>query len=459
MVAYAALGTAAAQSLSATASPFTDVPTTYWAAPFISYCAANGIINGIGDGTFNPNGNVTGFELAKMLLSAVGYGKDNEYVGSNWSINVASDAFTNGVFTSNTSANFNAPATREEAALYFFNTMLSIDKVSYSKVTGEYTDLAKTIGSTVFNLAQATGIVTGNQGNGGYATTMDLASIDSVTGNINSFANNPGTPGKCNAVPPIPAVAASPITTNYMFTSGLSDIGTIMQVYYSTASYNSTLAAYGTVYYSTTASKTVGVGDPTGSISTAAGYATAFGSIVTGAALAPATYTFMDYAGKWAPAALPITMGSAAANGTYVLYNGQIVSYSSATTTNTYLDQVTAVTTTLGAESVTLAGSGAAKSMAIIGGVVTAYTGMAVGDYVVVNVTSNNHYIITKAATVTGALAGVNYNTNAVTPYYSYSVNGKALMSSPFADKSGTGLVNEQLQHETRHRHILCLLS
>ena len=34
--------------------------------------------------TFNPEGNVTGLQLAKMILVAIGYGEMDEFVGIDW---------------------------------------------------------------------------------------------------------------------------------------------------------------------------------------------------------------------------------------------------------------------------------------------------------------------------------------------------------------------------------------
>ena len=46
---------------------------THWAEGFIKYCYSQGVIAGRGDGTFAPNANVTAVEAAKMLLVAIGY--------------------------------------------------------------------------------------------------------------------------------------------------------------------------------------------------------------------------------------------------------------------------------------------------------------------------------------------------------------------------------------------------
>jgi hypothetical protein len=129
MVCIAVLGTTATNALPNSTSSFTDMAGN-WANPFVQYLAANGIVAGRGDGTFDPNGNVTAYELAKMLLGALGYGKQGEFVGPNWALNVASlsvgDAGSGKILSGNvdqSTIDYSKPATRDEAALYIFNAL------------------------------------------------------------------------------------------------------------------------------------------------------------------------------------------------------------------------------------------------------------------------------------------------------------------------------------------------
>ncbi len=52
---------------------FTDVPADNWAAGYINAAEAAGIISGMGDGTFEPNGEVTYEQIVKMVVCALGY--------------------------------------------------------------------------------------------------------------------------------------------------------------------------------------------------------------------------------------------------------------------------------------------------------------------------------------------------------------------------------------------------
>ena len=65
-------GSEPALTANASNAKFTDIGG-HWAQKYIEYCANLGIINGRGDGTFDPNGTVTGTEAAKMMLVAMGY--------------------------------------------------------------------------------------------------------------------------------------------------------------------------------------------------------------------------------------------------------------------------------------------------------------------------------------------------------------------------------------------------
>ena len=123
MIARMMLGRDGADRLPIGDVKFSDVPETNWAAKYIAFCANKGIIVGMGDGTFRPNDNVTGTQLATMLLRALGYGVIGEYEGKGWDINAVADALYYKVFDDSLVTDFNQPATREETALYIWNTM------------------------------------------------------------------------------------------------------------------------------------------------------------------------------------------------------------------------------------------------------------------------------------------------------------------------------------------------
>lgn len=127
------LGPSTASTLIATAAPFPDVPANHTFAPYIAYCAQNGIINGYADGTFAPSGRLTGFAFLKMLLGALGYdGAIEGFTGANWSIQVAKIADGIGL-TENLMEGFSGTDSvdRQTACLFAFNT-LKADLVEYN---------------------------------------------------------------------------------------------------------------------------------------------------------------------------------------------------------------------------------------------------------------------------------------------------------------------------------------
>jgi hypothetical protein len=140
------LGVTKAEALSFntnTAVIFKDVPTTFWAYNYIEYCAQQGIISGYGNGKFGPNDTLTGYQWAKMLLSAVGFGVNKEYNGVNWAINAARDGLKYGVFTAKVDATAGSTPkviTRDVATGMAFNTLVGIPKVTYAALIGDYID-------------------------------------------------------------------------------------------------------------------------------------------------------------------------------------------------------------------------------------------------------------------------------------------------------------------------------
>ena len=98
IICYLLLGEESAEKLTTNSTVFNDVAADRWSAPFIGYCVNLGILAGDGNGNFFPEGKLTGAAFAKMLLVALGYdAKIENYVGSDWMINVASDTIEAGI--------------------------------------------------------------------------------------------------------------------------------------------------------------------------------------------------------------------------------------------------------------------------------------------------------------------------------------------------------------------------
>ena len=110
-----------------TTPTFSDVrnnANAAWAEGYIESCAAQGIVSGVGGGKFAPNGNVTGVQLAKMLLVSLGYKSENEgFTGNAWATNVNVRAAQKGLYEGLEKMDTSAAITRDNAAQMVWNAL------------------------------------------------------------------------------------------------------------------------------------------------------------------------------------------------------------------------------------------------------------------------------------------------------------------------------------------------
>ena len=104
---------------------FNDVSKDDWSAPYIEYCVSQGIVGGVGGGRFNPTGNITGTQAAKMLLCILGYNASIQgYVGSDyWETNINVDAAQKGLYEDLVNIDASVPLTRDQAAQMIWNAL------------------------------------------------------------------------------------------------------------------------------------------------------------------------------------------------------------------------------------------------------------------------------------------------------------------------------------------------
>ena len=177
------LGVNGAKSCVASYAPFDDVAANHWAAGYIAFCKEQGIIDGVTDTTFDPEGTLTGYQWAKMLLAAVGFNANNELEGSSWSLNTARIGREGGLFDGDLAGADHTPLRREQAMLYAFNTLSGIKQVTYSANATNYVYGIKgyvfadgtgyTLGEKVFKLAKVEGQIIDNEGMGNANTVVD----------------------------------------------------------------------------------------------------------------------------------------------------------------------------------------------------------------------------------------------------------------------------------------------
>ena len=184
-------------SLYATYNKFSDMTGAAWAAGYIGYCANAGLIKGYDAKTFGPADKVTGYQALAMILRAVGYDKNGEFVGADWQLHVAQTAQQLGILKNVKGVDLNAAASRELVAELLFRTAAEVPMVTYTPALG-YTNMNAivngtqnaTLGKKNFGLTEYKGIVVANEATGAdytvvtsdYAGTKDKLSIAHETG-------------------------------------------------------------------------------------------------------------------------------------------------------------------------------------------------------------------------------------------------------------------------------------
>lgn len=164
-------------------SKYSDVPVGHWAEGYINYCTNLGYMGGWqenGVQKFDPNGNVTGVELMKMLLCMIGYKADVQgYTGNGWQTNVLVDAATSGL-----SANFIPSvygATPRQWTARLMTNAIDANWVTYSK--GELTYAKNTYGEQFLKLVTVEGTLTETNHN-------KLATANNAEGSMSAVLND-----------------------------------------------------------------------------------------------------------------------------------------------------------------------------------------------------------------------------------------------------------------------------
>ena len=139
-------GTEKANALTKTDTGFSDVPESHWAAKFVAYCVDKGIVAGVGNGKFDPDGKLTSVAFGKMLLVAYGRAKAEDLVGSSWAATTQKALRTSGMEEGASVGNL--PSTRENACCLVFNFMYEDDfnktkPASYKETKLDFTDGSK----------------------------------------------------------------------------------------------------------------------------------------------------------------------------------------------------------------------------------------------------------------------------------------------------------------------------
>ncbi len=119
-------------------STFTDCKG-HWAEGYIEYAVNFGFVQGRGGQIFEPDANVTGTELAKMCLVALGYKSDIEKFANNaeWALNINRVAQSKNLYDGIQGINANVAINRDNAAQMIANFVKApMVKYEFAGLTG-----------------------------------------------------------------------------------------------------------------------------------------------------------------------------------------------------------------------------------------------------------------------------------------------------------------------------------
>ena len=232
---------------------FDDVKSDHWAAGYINYCANAEWIAGYGNGKFGPSDKVTGYQAAAMILRAVGYGKNNEFVGPTWQVQVANVTRSEGLLVNVDNTNYantlNYNATRELVAEILFRAA-NIPTVTWTMLGGynKYTTPLATggvfndsLGYANYGLTHATGIVQANENTG----LADNTTRVTLTRNGGTGKPAHPTSGSYDAAT---YDYAATNRTNLKYKSGLDMIGHKVEFWFDDTGRGATQSTAKTVY-------------------------------------------------------------------------------------------------------------------------------------------------------------------------------------------------------------------
>ena len=160
---YMLMGQKAADALTVSSAPFDDVAANRWSAGSIAYCKALGILGGVGDNKFNPEGELTGAAFGKMLLVALGYQSNYEgFGGADWTLNVARLVNSTGLADKIGSMPYNSAISRDNAAQMAYNTLIATMQEYSGALTvdkdGNFGNVRGNQGNTSYDYRVGTGV-------------------------------------------------------------------------------------------------------------------------------------------------------------------------------------------------------------------------------------------------------------------------------------------------------------
>ena len=103
-------------------SKYTDMGSATWAIPYVEYASNLNIVNGVGNGKFNPNGLVTYEQAVTMIVRALGYTDQCKEMNGTWPAVYIQKAMALNIFEDVVNGGANG-ANRGDVAIMLYNAL------------------------------------------------------------------------------------------------------------------------------------------------------------------------------------------------------------------------------------------------------------------------------------------------------------------------------------------------
>ena len=176
-------------------SKYTDMGAATWAIPYVEYASNLNIVNGVGNGKFNPNGLVTYEQAATMIVRALGYTDQCKEMNGTWPAIYIQKAMALNIFEDVVNGGANG-ANRGDVAIMLYNAL----DLAQVYADGDGATRAKSgNNSTTYNGEAIQGVTmmgTLNKGGQSGYGTITSDQVDNAKLNIRSYL---GAAGKYTA--------------------------------------------------------------------------------------------------------------------------------------------------------------------------------------------------------------------------------------------------------------------
>ena len=173
-------------------SKYTDMGSATWAIPYVEYASNLNIVNGVGNGKFNPNGTVTYEQAATMIVRALGYTDQCKEMNGTWPAVYIQKAMALNIFEDVVNGGANG-ANRGDVAIMLYNA-LDIAQV-YADADGA-TQAKSGSNDTTYNGKGIKGVTMMGTLNKNGTSKYGIVTDADADGAVNNIYNLVGAAGK-----------------------------------------------------------------------------------------------------------------------------------------------------------------------------------------------------------------------------------------------------------------------